>query len=477
MGAKQWSTLLALSLVELMVALDVTVINIALPKAQVALDFSNANRSWLVTAYALAFGSLMLLGGRLSNLWGRRNALCIGLVGFAVASLLGGMANSFTQLVIARAAQGAFGALLAPAVLAALTTTFTTSHERARAFTIYGAIGGSGAAIGLLIGGFLTEWSWRWCLFINVIVALIALVAVALTVSGGRELKGAGIEPTGTLLASAGLVAMVFGFTHAVNSGWGSYKSWGSLVASGVLLLLFTWWQERATHPLLPLRIVRDRNRAASLVALFLTSMALFGISLFLAYYLENILHDSPLRTGVLLLPLVLALIVSATLASARLLDLVGPRPLVPVGMVLAMLGMILFTRLSPSASYVSNIAPGLILTGLGLGLIFAPAIATATSGIEARDAGAASAMVNVTQQIGGSVGTALLNTIAVSASLAYFHSHPYQSVNASSYRDGILHGDAVGFWWAAGFLGFGALVSFVVLESGAVTPEEPSIH
>ena len=462
----RWWALVSLSLVQLMVALDATVINIALPKAQVALDFSNGNRQWLITAYALAFGSLMLLGGRLSDFWGRRTSLAIGLVGFAAASAFGGYATTFTQLVVARAVQGAFGALLAPAALAALTMTFRLPQERARAFTIYGAIGGSGAAIGLLLGGALTQWaSWRWCLLVNVVVAAVALAGVlsSVTNDGGRHTTH--LDPFGALCGSAGLFALVFGFANAVTSGWSNSATWGSLVAAAFLLLVFVQWQRRAIYPLLPLRIVHQRTRGGSLVALFITSIGIFGVSLFLAYYLENVLHDSPLRTGVLFLPLVAALLVSATVASARLLGMVGPRPLVPVGMVLAMMGMILFTRLTPSAPYVAQVLPGLVLTGLGLGLIFAPAVASATAGITEADAGAASALVNTTQQVGGSVGTALLNTIAISATNRFWHTFP--AALDGNYARGIVHGDANAFWWAAGFFGLGAVLTFFMLESG----------
>ena len=462
----RWWALVSLSLVQLMVALDATVINIALPKAQIALNFSNGNRQWLITAYALAFGSLMLLGGRLSDFWGRRTSLIVGLIGFAGASAFGGYATTFTQLVVARAVQGAFGALLAPAALAALTMTFRLPQERAKAFTIYGAIGGSGAAIGLLLGGALTQWaSWRWCLLVNVVVAALALAGVVSSVAndGGRHTTH--LDPFGALCGSAGLFALVFGFANAVTSGWSNSATWGSLVAAAVLLLVFVRWQRRATYPLLPLRIVQQRTRGGSLVALFITSIGIFGVSLFLAYFLENVLHDSPLRTGVLFLPLVAALLVSATVASARLLGMVGPRPLVPVGMVLAMMGMILFTRLTPSAPYVGQVLPGLVLTGLGLGLIFAPAVASATAGITEAEAGAAAARVNTTQQVGGSVGTALLNTIAISATNRFWHAFP-ASLDGN-YARGIVHGDANAIWWAAGFFGVGAVLTFFMLESG----------
>jgi EmrB/QacA subfamily drug resistance transporter len=465
--AHRWWTLAVLALTQLMVLLDATVVNIALPRAQSALHFSSGNRQWIVTAYVLAFGSLLLLGGRLSDLWGRRNALIVGLSGFALASLLGGAARSFTVLVVARALQGLFGALLAPAALAALTVTFADAKERARAFAIYGLVGGSGAAIGLLLGGALTQWtSWRWCLFINVPLGAVALAGVALFVGRARGELHTRLDVLGTVLASGGLFLVVFGLSHAVTSSWSNAATWGSLCAGVVLLALFVAWQQRSKFPLLPLRILTNRTRAGSLVALLLTSMGLFAVFLLLAYYLEETLGYSPLRTGVAFLPLVLALSLSSTSASARLLAKTGPRPLVPTGMVLAMMGMVLFTRLTPHSDYWGHVLPGLTVTGLGLGLILAPAIASATAQVEARDVGAASAMVNTAQQIGASFGTALLNTIAVTVTTRALR-HPGVSF-APALRNAIVHGYSVAFWWAAGIFALGALLTLFLLESGA---------
>lgn len=454
-----------------MVVLDATVINIALPRAQLSLGFSTANRQWLITAYALAFGSLLLLGGRLSDLWGRRTSLYIGLAGFALASALGGSADSFSLLVTARAIQGAFGAVLAPAALATLTTTFQNPKERAKAFSIYGAITASGAAIGLLLGGALTQWaSWRWCLFINLFFAAIALLGVLLFVDAGKREHHTRLDVLGTVLGSAGLFFIVYGLSHAVTTSWSDQITWGSLVVGVVLVALFVVWQQHSKHPLLPLHLITNRTRGGSQIALFITSIGIFGISLFLAYYLQVTLGYSPLRTGVAFLPFVIAIAFSATLASARLLAKVGPRPLVPVGMVLAMMGTILFTRLTVQPDYVGNVLPGLVVTGLGLGLIFAPATSSATAAIKARDAGAASALVNTVQQIGGSVGTALLNTIAVTATTRAVRADP-PAVSAKAAAllgaHAVLHGYAVAYWWSAAFFGVGAVLTLILLESG----------
>jgi EmrB/QacA subfamily drug resistance transporter len=479
---KRWWILVVLSIATLMVSLDATVINIALPRAQLDLHFSNANRQWLITAYALAFGSLLQLGGRLSDLWGRRNVLLIGLAGFALASVLGGSATSFTMLVTARAIQGLFGALLAPAVLATLSTTFQEPKERAEAFAIYGAIAASGAAIGLLLGGALTQWaSWRWCLFINLFFAAIDIVGVLAFIDKRRSETRTKLDILGTVLASAGLFFVVYGLAHAVTSSWTNAFTWASLLLGAGFLVLFVYWQEHSKNPLLPLRIFMQRTRAGSFVALFITNIGIFGISLFLAYYMQDTLGYSPMRTGLAFLPLVVGITLSAFVASARLLAKTGPRPLIPVGMVLSVMGMVLFTKLPANSDYFGHVLPGLVITGLGLGLIFAPAIASATANLEKRDAGAAGALVNTTQQIGGSVGTALLNTIAVSAAtregISLFHHHPPKTGVAMRALEttATQHGYTVAFWWAAGIFAFGAILTFFMLENGAPSVIESS--
>ena len=472
---RKWWTLSVLGLTQLMVLLDATVINIALPRAELSLHFSNGNRQWVVTAYALAFGSLMLLGGRLSDLWGRRTALYVGLGGFALASALGGAATSFDMLVTARAIQGLFGALLAPAALAALSVTFTESKERAKAFAIFGIIGGSGAAIGLLLGGALTQWaSWRWCLYINLVFAALAVLGVAIFVPGGRSPNRSRLDVPGTLLGSVGLFAIVYGFSHAWMSGWGNVVTWGSIAVGVVILVAFVWWQKRSDHPLLPLRIVKNRTRGGSLIALLLTSVSLYAVFLLLSYYLEETLHFSPLRTGFAFMPLVIAISLSGAFASGRLLARTGPRPLVPTGLALATMGMVLFTRVPVTPDYWGHVLPGLLVTGLGLGLIFAPAIASATSGVAPDDAGAASATVNTFQQIGGSIGTALLNTIAVTVTLRALPHHP-AVLSASRLAHAVVHGYSVAFWWAAVFFGLGAVISLIMLESGP-TQSDPAL-
>ena len=451
-----------------MVVLDATVVNIALPTAQRDLAFSNADRQWVVTAYSLAFGGLLLFGGRLSDLIGRKRMLIIGMVGFAAASALGGAATGFGLLVVGRAIQGAFGALLAPAALSTLTVTFTNPAERGKAFGIFGAIAGAGGAIGLLLGGVLTEYlSWRWCLYVNVIFALVAVSAAVRLLRRDPSGTEAHIDVPGTVLVVAGLICVVYGLSEADTKGWGAPLTIG-LLAGGVLLLIaFVLVERRAAHPLLPLRIVLDRFRGGSYLAIGLSGIGMFAIFLFLTYYLEESLRYSPVVTGVAFLPMIAALIASSTTSSALLMPRAGPRILIPLGLIVAAGGLvILAANLSPATSYAAVILPGLIVIGGGLGLVFASAMNTATYGADPADAGVASAMVNTCQQIGGSIGTALLNTIAASALTSYLLTHgrsPAATAGAA------VHSYVVAFWVAAAIFAAAAVVCGLVLPPGVL--------
>ncbi|MCU1480558.1 MAG: family efflux transporter permease subunit [Subtercola sp.] len=424
--SRRWWTLVVVALAQLMVVLDSTVVNIALPAAQADLGFSNADRQWVITAYSLAFGSLLLLGGRLSDLMGRKRTFIIGLIGFAIASALGGAADSFGTLVAARALQGAFGALLAPTALAVLTTTFTIPKERARAFGVFGAIAGAGGAVGLLLGGVLTEnFNWRWNLYINVFIAIIAVIgAVIFLTTVARTGPRPKLDIPGTILVSAGLFSLVFGFSNAETDGWGSISSWGFLVASGVLLVAFVLWQRMAKHPLLPLAVVLDRNRGASFLSVLIAGAGMFGIFLFVTYYLEVSLHYSPIQTGTAFLPMIVMLVIAAQLSTNIFVPRFGPKVMVPTGMVIGVIGMLLLTRLDTNSSYVGDILPALLVLGFAMGSIMPAAMQTATLGVNRQFAGVASASVNTSQQVGGSIGTALLNTLAATAATSYVASH-----------------------------------------------------
>jgi EmrB/QacA subfamily drug resistance transporter len=471
---RRWLVLAVLGLAQLMVVLDATVVNIALPTAQRALKFSNADRQWIVTGYALSFGSLLLLGGRLSDILGRKRAIMIGLAGFAAASALGGFSTSFTMLLSARVLQGCFGALLAPAALAMLTTTFTDPAERGRAFGIYGAIAGGGGALGLLLGGVLTSYaSWRWTLFVNLAIGAIAIAGAALFLAHSRAAHRPRLDLPGAVTASTGLFALVYGFSHAETTSWGNPYTIASLVASAVLLAVFVTIERRASQPLLPLRIVLDRNRAGAYIAVFTGVIATFGMFLFLTYYMQGTLHYSPVKTGVAYLPMIVALVGSAQLATNVLLPRFGPKYMVATGMVIAAVAMLLLTRIGLHSSYLTAILPTLIILGLGMGQIMAPSASVATVGLTS-DAGIASAMVNTSQQVGGSVGTSLLNTLAASAVTSYaLAHHATASTVATVEAQATVHGYHVVFTYAAIFLATGALIAGLLLRRGAMASLE----
>ncbi|MET4052626.1 EmrB/QacA subfamily drug resistance transporter [Frigoribacterium sp. PvP054] len=464
-SSRRWWTLTTVALAQLMVVLDSTVVNIALPAAQTDLGFSDGDRQWIITAYSLAFGSLLLVGGRVSDLIGRKRTFIIGLIGFALASALGGAAGTFDLLVFARALQGAFGALLAPTALAVLTTTFTIPKERARAFGVFGAIAGAGGAIGLLLGGFLTQYaSWRWNLYINVVIAAVAVVGAVIFVSHvTRTGPRPKLDVPGTLLVSGALFSLVYGFSNAETQGWDSPLTWGFLVAAVVLLTSFVLWQRRAEHPLLPLSIVLDRNRGAAYASVTIAGAGMFGIFLFVTYYLQTSLGYTPTKTGLAFLPMIAMLVLAAQLSTNVFVPRFGPKVMVPFGMTLGVVGMLLLTRLDLESSYAANVLPALMVLGFGMGSIMPASIQTATLGVDRGHAGVASAMVNTSQQVGGSIGTALLNTLAATAAANYVADHlPATGAVAA---EAAVTGYATAYWWGAGFFAVGAVVAALVFR------------
>jgi EmrB/QacA subfamily drug resistance transporter len=460
----RWAVLALLGVAQLMVVLDATIVNIALPSAQTALHFSTDSRQWIITAYALSFGSLLLLGGKLGDLFGRKWTFIGGLIGFACASAIGGLAQSFGMLVAARALQGAFGALLAPSALSLLTITFQGSPDRAKAFGIFSAIAGGGASVGLLLGGALTEaFSWRWCLYVNLAIAVPTAFAALRLLRNQANPERPRIDLPGVLAASAGLFGLVYGFSNAETSSWSDPVTIIALAVSAVMLACFVAIELRTEHPLLPLHIVWDRARGGAYASIALAGSGVFGVFLFLTYYLQQNLGFSPLKTGLAFLPMTGAIVLTATTVQTRVLHRTGARPLVAVGATLGIAAMIIFTRLTPGGSYASEVLPGLLLIGVGMGCIFAPAFSTATLGVPRHDAGVASAMVNTSQQVGGSVGTALLSTIFASAAASYAAGQ----VKATSLGNAAaIHGYTTAFWWAAGIFGLALLVALVILPS-----------
>ena len=454
---QRWLVLTVACVAQLMVVLDGTVVNIALPSAQRALGFDDASRQWIVSGYALAFGSLLLLGGRLSDRIGYRRAFLIGMIGFAAASALGGASVSLAMLIVARVLQGLFAALLAPAALSLITTTFTTGAERARAFGVYGAVAAAGGGIGLLVGGLLTEHlSWRWCLYINIAFAFAAVVGTLVAVRDpGRSGLRPPIDIPGALLVTAGLFTVVLGLSTAATAGWGAVSSWGPLVVGAVLITAFVLVQLRGEHPLLPLRVLADRDRLGGYTALLVSSVALFGLFLFLTYYLQETLGFGAVLNGLAYLPMIGAVTVCAIVVAGKLTSWLGTRVVVPTGMVLTALGIALLTRLGADSTYLLDILPALMLVGFGFGLTIAVAVNLGTARAAAEDAGVASALVNTVQQVGGSIGLAVLSTVTASVAAG----------STGGPEAAVLAGYSAGYLWSAVILAAGAAVVAMLLR------------
>jgi len=478
---RRWLILGVIGLAQLMVVLDVTVMNIALPSAQRALHFTTADRQWVVTAYTLAFGSLLLLGGRLADLLGRKVTFLIGLLGFAGVSAIGGASVNFGMLITARACQGAFGALLVPSALSLLTTTFTEPKERGKAFGIYGAIAAAGGAIGLLLGGALTEYlSWRWTLYVNLIFAGAAFIGGAILLTRQSSQVKPKLDIPGVLLVSSALFCLVYGFSNAATHGWHTPSTWGFLVAGVALLVVFAIWQGRAASPLLPPRIVLDRNRGGAYASMLIASSGMFGVFLFLTYYLQQTLAYSPVVTGFAILPIAGGIAIAANLSTIVLMPRIGPKPLVATGFVVAAGAMTWFAQLGPHTGYVDGVLGPIILTGAGLGMVIAPSINTGTFGVAPRDAGVASATVTVGQQLGASIGTSLLNTIFASAVASYLTLH-VASVRLIGRQallgQALAHGYDVAFWWVAGIFAGGAIVGGLLFRRGPLRHDDGHVQ
>jgi EmrB/QacA subfamily drug resistance transporter len=475
---RRWWALAVLAAAQLMIILDASIVNIALPSAQKDLAISNADRQWVVTAYTLAFGALLLLGGRIADYTGRKRTFVIGLLGFAAASAIGGLAPNQELLFSARALQGAFAALMAPASLSLVTVTFTEPKERAKAFGVFGALAGAGAAIGLIVGGVLTEYaSWRWCLGVNVPVSLIVAAAALPLVHESKAHGDTRYDIPGVLLATVGLFSLVYGFTEAARAknpdnpqdtsvqGWTSPTTLTFLVVAVVLLVAFVVWESRSRNPMLPLRVVLDRNRGGSYLVFLLVGAGLFAMFLFLTYYFQLNLGYSPLKAGFAFLPFSVGIILTAGLV-AQLLPRVGPKALMVPGLSMAVVGMLLLTRIDADTAYWSHVLPAEILMSVGMAGVFIPASSTALIGVGSHDAGVASAVLNTAQQVGGSLGTALLNTLFAGAVTAFFAANVRVPADAQRLAPAaFIHGYHVAFFWGAMLL-LGALVVAALLIS-----------
>jgi EmrB/QacA subfamily drug resistance transporter len=474
---RRWWALGILTLSQLMVVLDVTIVNIALPSAQTELGFADEGRHWLVTGYALAFGSLLLIGGRLSDYFGRRRMLVIGLIGFALASALGGFADGLSALLSARVLQGAFGALLAPAALSLVSTTFEDRGSRLRAFAVFGAVSSAGGAVGLLLGGLLTEYlSWRWCMWVNLPIAAIALAGMWL-IRKQPVHERTPLDLPGAATSVLGMVALVFGLAMAEHNGWSSIATLGPLVGGVVLIAVFVLIERRAAHPLLPLRVILDRDRGAANLVGLLVNGGLFAVFLFSTYYLTEGLGYSPLQTGLSFIPVVAGIIVTSTLAGSPVAARFGPRSVITAGSVIAALGLLWQTTAGLDSAFVPDLLPGLTLYGLGLGLVFGRLQEAATARAERRDVGVASAMINASQEVGGAAGTALVSSLAAAAAAAFVATTPQSATLSAS---ATVESYQAALWAAFALYVIAAAVSVLLFRRGVVEIDpaaEPIAH
>ncbi|MFF2747653.1 MFS transporter [Kitasatospora sp. NPDC058048] len=475
---RRWWALAVIATAQLMIVLDITIVNIALPSAQRDLGISDANRQWVITAYTLAFGGLLLLGGRLGDLFGRKRVFTVGLLGFALASALGGAAVGPAMLFGARALQGAFGALLAPSALGLLSTTFSDPRERSTAFGIFGAIAAGGSAIGFIAGGLLTEYlNWRWCLFVNVPIAVATAFAAFNVLKRDHVGKGRRmpLDLPGALLGCGGLLAIVYGTSEAVSRGWGDGLVIGSLVLGVALLAAFVLVERRTAHPLLPLHIVADRNRGGGALSVGLAMVGMFGLFLFLTYYLQAIKHFSPIMSGLSFLPMTAAIVLSSTGVAARMMTRVPSRNLIGPGLLLAAAGMAWLTQMRVDSPWAGMVLPAELLLGFGMGLVFMPAMSLATLGVAPNETGAASATINSAQQVGGSVGTALLNTIAASATASFLATRI--ASDPAVRAEGAVHGYVIATWVAMGVLLAAALVAVLMINHRPAPGEATAVE
>jgi EmrB/QacA subfamily drug resistance transporter len=465
---RRWWLLAIVAVAELMIILDIYVVNIALPSAQEALGIADASRHWVVTAYSIAFGGLLLLGGRIGDYWGRKRTFALALVGFGAASALGGAASSQGLLFGARALQGAFAALMAPAILSLLTVTFSDPRERTKAFGVWGAVAGTGSAIGLLLGGVFTEYaSWRWTLLVNVPIALALAAAAWLVVRESRAEGDTRYDLPGALTSTLGVTALVYGFTRAEDDGWGAPLTVALLAAGVALLAAFVAIERRSSHPLLPLRVLAERNRAGSFAGNVLFAGALMTYGVFLVYYLQGSRGWSAIESGLGILPLALAAIAVVPIG-ARLVGRVGPRPVLAGGFAIGAAGLGLLALIGEATSYAAIVLPGLVLLGIAAGLTWPVLSNTALIGVEPHDAGAAGGLVNVSQQLGGALALAALNTIAASVA-----DGRVERDGAGALAAGLIDGYQVAFALAAGMMVLGAVVAWATITRGRLAHEE----
>jgi EmrB/QacA subfamily drug resistance transporter len=460
--------LLLISVAQLMVILDATVVNVALPSVGRALELDQSSLAWVVNAYTLIFGGFLLLGGRAADLLGRRRVFLVGLVIFSAASLVGGLAQNEATLIIARGVQGLGGAIISPAALSILTVTFAEGSERNRALGIWGAIAGGGAAVGLLLGGLLTEYvGWRWCFFVNVPVGIVAVLAIPRILAESRiDAATRNYDAAGAVTATAGLVLLVYATVSASEEGWGSTQTLACFAAAAVLLALFLLIEARlAAEPLVPLGVFRNRTLSGANLVMLLVGLGLFGVFFFLSLYMQQVLGYSALRAGVSYLPLTAVIIVSSGLASF-LMGRVGVKPLMIIGLIVASAGLYLFSRISVEGDYPTEILPAMLVMAAGMGFVFVPGTTAAVAGVEPAIAGLASALVNTAQQIGGALGLAILTYVATTRT---------QDVMAGAGQpspEALVEGFQRAFLYSGSFVLAGVAFAILMIRGGIEAPK-----
>ncbi|MFJ8017267.1 MFS transporter [Streptomyces sp. NPDC096339] len=465
----RWWGLVIISLAQLMVWLDATIVAVALPSAQEAVGLTDASRQWTVTAYALTFGGLLLLGGRVGDVLGLKRSLMIGVIGFSLASAVGGAATTPEMLVGARAAQGVFAALIAPSTLSLISSTFTVPAERAKAFGIFTAISMSGGATGLILGGALTDYlDWRWCFYINIFFAAAILIGGYLALVNPERNPDTKLDVPGAILATAGMLALIYGLGEGGSEGWGSPVILGALGAAVVLLGAFVLVQHKSERPLLPLRVLTNRNSGGAFLAMSISAFCMLGMFLGMTYQLQSVMGYSPFKTGLAFLAYIVTAAVYSTKVASKLLMHLRPKVMIAAGLVISAAGLLVLTRLTPDSGYLTGVFPALILFGLGVGNLAVPVFQTAMAAAEPRDAGIVSAVVNTSQQVGGSIGAALLNTVSTSAAAAYLASH----TGAGAEQAAAVHGLALACAVAAGVALVGAVVAGTLINVRPPRPE-----
>ncbi|HEX2495460.1 MAG TPA: DHA2 family efflux MFS transporter permease subunit [Gaiellaceae bacterium] len=411
----KWLALALLATVQFMVVLDIAIVNVALPSIQTDLGFSQEDLQWVISAYALLFGGFLLLGGRVADLLGRRRLFIAGLVVFSAASLLSGLAWSDSALILARAVQGFGAALITPAALSILMTTFAEGRERNTALGVWGAVGAFGAVAGVLLGGILTDWlSWEWIFYINVPVGLAALALTPVLLTESRDAHVKSFDVPGAVFVTSGLITLVYAITQANDYGWGSVETIGLFVAAGALLAAFVGWEARVKEPLMPFSIFRIRTVTAANISGLILGTVTFSMFLMLTLYMQQVLGYSPMKTGVAYLAVAGSAIVTSTIA-AQLVTRVGVKPVIVAGMAFLAAGLLYFTQVSVGGTYLGDLLPGFLLIAAGLGFSFVPISIAALAGVQASEAGLASGLFNTSQQIGGALGIAALSAVATS--------------------------------------------------------------